>query len=185
MPGWPSFLQGNNGGNKEHYQNEAAVKGMSAGALRTAQELRAIFDKWVAAVTAAAGQNQQLDDTPPPRYTPRAGTEETQTVTEAPPSHPPSTAGRLQTNMLQAIPSSDMRPVEYMRVKLTDQEVNAYAYSPNAKQTQKLQKKHDRMLVVFWLPILFLSCIWAFYSFVVFAFQAVKAFLPLKAPLRG
>ncbi|KAM6502074.1 hypothetical protein JOM56_002051 [Amanita muscaria] len=184
MPGWPSFLQGNN---NDKDQTEAAGRGMSAGAL---QELRAMFDKWVAIVGATAtnqaSQNQPLDDTPPPKYTPRAEAEGSKVVGESSSSnHADPASNRPEANMAQPVTPSEIRPVDYMRVPLTDQEVNAYAYAPSTKQVQKLQKKRDLMLLVFWLPILSLSCIWAFYSFVVVAFQAVKTFLPLKTPLRG
>ncbi|KAF8635196.1 hypothetical protein AX17_003972 [Amanita inopinata Kibby_2008] len=194
MPGWPSFFQ-NHGSDKSDDMH--AGKGMSAGALRTAQELRAMLEKWVplaaaAATTSQQGQSQPFDDVPPPKYTPRAEAEGRENVSSMSKSSASTADCRDKmnndeqaVNISRSVSSSEVRPVEYRQVQLTDQEVNSYAYRPSAKQTQKLKKKHDRMLIVFWLPILFLSCIWAFYSVVIFAFQAVKTVLPLKAPLRG
>lgn len=173
MPGWPSFLQSHNHDNKE--QDEDAKTGMSAGALRTAQDLRAILEKWIAMAAATAtnqpqGQTQQLDGTPPPRYTPRVGAEH---VPEASSSGSAATANQVnEPDAPHPTTPSEIRPVDYRRVQLTDQEVNSYTYAPSMKQAQKLQKKRklifrsisegslvtmsdDRMLIVFWLPILF------------------------------
>ncbi|KAK2464208.1 hypothetical protein APHAL10511_003665 [Amanita phalloides] len=193
IPGWPSFLQGYNNDNKE--QNEESGKRASIGAVRAAQELRSILEKWIAMAAAAAtnqqqGQNQQLADAPPPRYTPVDMRDAADSVPEVSSSAvttttPQATDEQAQLEVLNPTALLDIRPVDYRRVQLTDQEVNAYAYAPNMKRTHKLQKKHDRMLIVFWLPILFLSCIWAIYSIVIIAFQAVKTFLPLKSPIRG
>ena len=177
MPGWPSFLQSQSNDNKD--QSEDAKKGMSAGALWTTQELRAVLEKWVAVASATAtnqpqGETQQLDDTPPPRYTLRVGTER---VPEASSSGSAATANQLdEQDAPHSTTPSEIRPVDYRQVQLTDKEVNSYTYAPSTKQAQKLQKKReliyssisgdslvttldDRMLIVFWLPILFcMSC---------------------------
>jgi len=146
MPGWPSFLQSHNSENRD--QNEDAKKGMSAGALRTAQELRTMLEKWVAMAAATAtnqqqGQTQQLDNIPPPKYTPRVGTEcAVENAPEASSSNSVVTENQVDD---QDVPHpttpSEIRPLDYRRVQLTDQEVNAYTYAPSIKQTRKLQKK--------------------------------------------
>ena len=123
---------------------------MSAGALRTAQELRAILEKWIAIAAAAATNQQQvqLDDSPPPRYTPRDVVETTSKALTSSSSATTSQVSdvnseQVDVNVPHPIGPSEIRPVDHRRVQLTDREVNAYTYAPNTKQTQKLQKKRE------------------------------------------
>ncbi|KAF8623081.1 hypothetical protein AX15_006495 [Amanita polypyramis BW_CC] len=151
MPGWPTFLQSHSSDSKDQDRNEDTGKGMSAGALRTAQELRAILEKWIAMAAAATtnqqqAQGQRLDDTPPPKYTPRAVMEATpKASTSGSTASATQIAGisgdQAETDVPHPVGASEIRPVDHRRVQLTDQEVNAYTYAPSMKQTRKLQKK--------------------------------------------
>ncbi|PFH46731.1 hypothetical protein AMATHDRAFT_7470 [Amanita thiersii Skay4041] len=154
MPGWPSFLQHHTNDSKEG--DVDGTKGVSAGALRTAQEFRAFLEKWVALAAPGVnqqGRNQQPDDAPPPRYTPRAeaneGNDPEVLDADEAPGHVSAGAAISigeqveSSNALRPVQSLEIRPVGYGQVQLTDQEVNAYGYQPSAKQAQKLQKKRE------------------------------------------
>ncbi|KAF9478815.1 hypothetical protein BDN70DRAFT_879522 [Pholiota conissans] len=183
MPGWPAFLAREHataaGTNKAPEQGvgEDTALNMGAVALRAAQEWRATWEKWVAlAVATTAGQ--QTEDLPPPVYTPRAAEAES---TEA---AGPSEAVNDQESSTRPH-STEIRPVGYDSTPVPDQVIELFRYQPAAQQTQKLEKKHDRMLLWFWLPILFLSIIWALHNGLRFAFQAIRLALPIKSPLRA
>ncbi|KAG6920260.1 hypothetical protein DXG01_005029 [Tephrocybe rancida] len=142
MPGWPAFLGGEQDVAKDGtiVEGTDAAKGVGAGAIRTAQELRAIWEKWFALAIATARQ----EDLPPPVYTPReAKTEESATGTEVP--QVVVAEGEASTSeATRPIPSTDIRPIGYKMASVPDQDINAYGYQPGAKQTQKLQKKLAR-----------------------------------------
>jgi hypothetical protein len=171
MPGWPAFLArehapGTDDG-KTAGEGEDVAPNMGAVALRAAQEWRATWEKWVAlAVATTAGQ--QTEELPPPVYTPRAT--EGESTEPAGPSEP----------VTRPHPA-EVRPVGYDSTPVPDQVIELFGYQPAAKQTQKLEKKSeqcfycllqllkknsfhadDRMLLWFWLPILFreLSILW-------------------------
>ncbi|KAG6866752.1 hypothetical protein C0991_011411 [Blastosporella zonata] len=178
IPGWPPFLGREQDAAKDGGAAEGidVAKGVGAGAIRTAQELRAIWEKWFALAIAT-----RQEDLPPPVYTPRESkTEDSSTeVSEVPPVVV-ATESEASTSELPRPP--DIRPIGYKMASIPDQEINAYGYEPGAKQTQKLRKKHDKMLIIVWLPILFISMLWAIHSGLQFTFQALKTVLPAKAP---
>ncbi|KAF8904421.1 hypothetical protein CPB84DRAFT_1772998 [Gymnopilus junonius] len=184
MPNWPSFLGGENGagttGETTATQGDEAASNMGSVALRAAQEWRATWEKWVALAVATTAR-QQTEDVPPPVYTPRAGEDESTQLSsenvEFDELQRPvaSTSGR---------PHPEIRPVGYDSTPVPDQVIESFGYQPPAKQTQKMQKKHDRMLLLFWLPILLLSMLWAFHNGIRFAFQAIKMVLPTRTPVR-
>ncbi|KAG9122522.1 SPT3 Dosage dependent suppressor of Ty-induced promoter mutations-like protein [Ceratobasidium sp. 392] len=73
------------------------------------------------------------------------------------------------------------RRLGYYPTEVTDREVRAYTY-----HSQKMRKlKKDRMLVLFWLPILLIVIAWGLYQSVPMAVHAVvhtvKGFLPLAS----
>ncbi|KAF9010577.1 hypothetical protein BDQ17DRAFT_1346462 [Cyathus striatus] len=156
MPGWPSLFGGEHSGS-ENKGEEDAARGNGAQTVRAAaQEWRATWEKWVAiAVATTARQQTEGEDMPPP-------------VAEAVHSSVRPLAGPSTP--------SEMRPVGYGG-PVPEQEVDAFVYQPPAKQRQR-KKKHDRMLLLFWLPILLLSMLWAFHNGVRFMFAGVKAALP-------
>ncbi|PPQ98705.1 hypothetical protein CVT24_003413 [Panaeolus cyanescens] len=182
MPGWPSFL----GGEHQAAGNDAKdgetpgdehTRNMGAMAIRAAQEWRATWEKWVAlAVATTARQQTEGEEMPPPEYTPRAPT----TVEQAPDRSLESGTSAVSSARPQ---TADIRPVGYDRVEVPEQVVESFVYQPPA-QTNQLQKKrkYDRMLLLFWLPILFLSMLWTFHTGVQYAFTAIK--ISFKAPLR-
>ncbi|KAL1741123.1 hypothetical protein HDZ31DRAFT_67241 [Schizophyllum fasciatum] len=164
VPMMPNWAQLGRGAEREGGNGEPA--GVGANAVKAAQEFRNQCDKWLAQVLQqqqAQQQQQAEEDIAPPAYTPRR-------VVENGPE--------------QAEGSRPRRRAEYDIHQVSAREVNSYGYQPSARQQQKLQKKHDRMLVLFWLPILFMSILWGMFNGVQFAFQVVKAALPLPPLLR-
>lgn len=99
----------------------------------TAQEWRAMLERWV--VTARTNEEA------PPAYTPRETQEQRE---KEQPVASTSAAGAA-------------RRVGYEAVAVPEQEVQSYGYRP-AKKPLRKTKKHDRMLILFWIPILFSEC---------------------------
>ncbi|KAK7035466.1 SPT3 Dosage dependent suppressor of Ty-induced promoter mutations-like protein [Paramarasmius palmivorus] len=166
-------------------------------------EWRAMWEKWVAQVPRA----QVAEEEAPPEYTPRV--EEVNATGPVQQQRPviPSELVRRRSNSPSDLESEDDAPTstqesalahnvlvdpqaqhphgrshasssrryDYQNIQVTDQEVNAYRYQPQPKQ-----KKRDRMLVLFWIPILIISLIWACHSGLQFAIRAVKTPLSWK-----
>jgi len=187
MPGWPSFLSDKREGPRDEDPNnkdggDARPTGYSAA--RTAQELRATWEKWMTLAVATATLRPTLTEEAPPMYTPREtqeGTVVQQSVTSAlelQEADPESTT---------QVPNALDRPNRRMSYEVTSmpaQDVDAYGYVPANSHTQK-SKKHDRMLVLFWLPILLMSLLWAFHNGIRFAVHALKTTLSMKAGVRA
>jgi len=132
---WPSFRGAHpkpeSAGAKPESDTDEATKNI---ALRTAQEWRATWEKWVALVVAVTAR-QQTEDVPPPVYTPRAD-EQAQTVQ--------STSVELQEQALASTcrrSHPDTRPVGYDTAPVPDEVVESFAYQPQAKQGRKIRKK--------------------------------------------
>lgn len=167
MPNWAHLGRAaERDGDGDGEDRHGEVVGVGANAMKAAHDFRNQCDKWLAQVLQLQQEQRQQqaeEDIAPPAYTPRR-------VVENGPE--------------QAEGSRMRRRAEYDIHKVTRQEVNSYGYEPSARQQQKLQKKHDRMLVLFWLPILFMSILWGMFNGMQFAFQMVKAALPLPPLLR-
>jgi len=59
-----------------------------------------------------------------------------------------------------------------------------YEYLPRKKHARQIQNKEDRMLMLFWIPILILALLWAFAHGVRIAMHSVRTMGPLRALLR-
>ncbi|KIY44422.1 hypothetical protein FISHEDRAFT_51488 [Fistulina hepatica ATCC 64428] len=158
----PAFLTGEREGFTDG-QPVADMKGVGAGAIRAAQELRTTLEKFMALVGTHA---HPPHDEPPPEYTPSASG-------NVAPANAAVAAGSR---------SAAKRP-EYTGLPVTEQEVKAYGFRP--QQPQQFQKKHDRMLILFWLPILFMSIIWAIINGIQFVFEIVKTTVPMRSWIGG
>ncbi|KII92750.1 hypothetical protein PLICRDRAFT_134625 [Plicaturopsis crispa FD-325 SS-3] len=181
-PAWPSFL-GEKRGEKNAIAGDKTdvVDPAEAGpdALSAVQEWRAIWEKWIA--LAMATTRQAVDDVPPPVYTPRATTEEKVTpphVEEESPAESSQDAMRTQER-------ASGRRLEYDTVAVTNSEVESYEYQPTQKRAKTLKKKHDRMLILFWIPILLISLLWGFFLGLQSLFHALRTALPLRSLIRG
>ncbi|KAJ7647058.1 hypothetical protein FB45DRAFT_892206 [Roridomyces roridus] len=155
---WPAFL-GRDATVEPREGSDDEGKGLLGS--RAAQDLRGTWEaweKWLALALAGAAKQQQREEAPPPMYTPRE---------EAAATTPAETA-------------SSSRPVGYNDAQsVTEQEVNAYGYVP-----AEPPKKHDRMLLFFWLPILMISLLWAMHNGARLALNTFRATIPLKTGLR-
>ncbi|KAF7376391.1 Protein MGA2 [Mycena sanguinolenta] len=129
---WPAFL-GGDAPSGEPREGDDETKGLSGVSLRAAQELRGTWEAWEKwlALAIAGATSRQPEEAPPPMYTPRAEPE-----TSSP-------------NWTCSGSCYGTHP------PVTEQEVNAYGYVP-----PEAPKKHDRMLLFFWLPILLISLMW-------------------------
>ncbi|KAF7315423.1 hypothetical protein MIND_00057100 [Mycena indigotica] len=164
---WPAFL---GGGEPRDGDDEAKDIPRAA---RAAQELRGTWEAWEKWVALVAGTVRQADEAPP-MYTPRETPE--QSSPEPVLEDPPPVAISQTTDT----PSTSTRHMGYTpSPPVSEQEVNSYTYQP-----AETHKKHDRMLMFFWLPILLLSLLWAAHNGVRIAFQSIKGALPLKAGFR-
>ncbi|KAF7361645.1 Protein MGA2 [Mycena venus] len=175
---WPAFLGGDAPGG-EPRESDDETKGRSGVSVRAAQELRGTWEaweKWIA-LAIAGTTARQPEEAPPPMYTPREAAPE-------PAESAPEVGAAAVENVSgpeapQAGPSTS-RHVSYdTPPPVTEQEVNAYGYVP-----AEAPKKHDRMLLFFWLPILLISLMWMLHTGLRLAFQTFKATIPLKLGLR-
>ncbi|KAI0266855.1 hypothetical protein BC834DRAFT_116932 [Gloeopeniophorella convolvens] len=172
---WPAALRGARGSDTETDAGEARAGKGKMRALLTPQEWRATLEKyWLA-------QGPQVDDEPPPVYTPRAEGEGEVEVEE------PAAAVAGPSTVLPERPAPVPRHVGYDYDNgpvPDDQEVNAYEYRPRKKQARQIQNKEDRMLLLFWIPILLLALLWAFAHGVRLAMHSMRTVGPLRALLR-
>ena len=102
----------------------------------TAQEWKAMWERW--ALTARPTEEA------PPAYTPRS-TEEVEKSKVEP----------VETSTSSSATSTSVTPrrVGYEACPLPEKEIKSFGYRP-AKLARKQQKKHDRMLILFWVPVL-------------------------------
>lgn len=145
MPGWPAFLGGEHQTSDGDKEGDDAAKGMGAGAIRTAQEWRATWEKWVALAVASTAR-QQTEDMPPPVYTPRATVEEPAKVDIA--EEQGESEGE-PSEVARPPHASEIRPIGYNMTSVPDQEVNSFAYQPNAGRKRELKKKRSYSILLF------------------------------------
>ncbi|KAJ7838684.1 hypothetical protein B0H13DRAFT_2102825 [Mycena leptocephala] len=175
---WPAFLGGDAPG-AEPREGDDETKGLSAVSLRAAQDLRGTWEaweKWLA--LAIAGSARQTEEAPP-MYTPRETAPE-----PSPPSEPARDTDVTAENIASPEPQQEIPPFSRHISRdsppaVTEQEVNAFGYVP-----AEAPKKHDRMLLFFWLPILLISLMWMVHTGLRLAFHTLKAAIPLKMGLR-
>lgn len=150
----------------------------------TTQEWKAMWERWALSVRPA--------EEAPPAYTPRS-TEEVE--------KPKTESADASTSSTATITSVTARRVGYEARPVPEREVKSFGYRPT-KQVRQQQKKHDRMLILFWIPILFgtrstihvvvhsltlspVGLIWALMHSMQVGFHAMGAFLNIKATLRA
>ncbi|KAI6040307.1 hypothetical protein EDC04DRAFT_2567444 [Pisolithus marmoratus] len=181
-PGWPSFLSEKREGSQPtdlfNKDEEGTTRPVGYSAIRTAQELRATWEKWV---TMTAALRAQPVEEPPPRYTPRESPEASspELVTNTPEARSEPDSRTIATRPVGIERSS--RRLSHEVPPIGTQDVDAFGYVPAKSLTPKAKRKHDRMLVLFWLPILLMSLLWAFHSGTRFVLQALRTTLFVKA----
>ncbi|KAG9010186.1 SPT3 Dosage dependent suppressor of Ty-induced promoter mutations-like protein [Tulasnella sp. JGI-2019a] len=129
-------------------------------------------------------QHQPLASTDAvPMYTPNA--DEVATPTSVPLDQPVEDAAEGSAGPAKALIKAKLaRRLGFLPGQVTDREIYAYAY-----YSRKMRKlKQDRMLVLFWLPILLIVIAWIFYESVnslPVAFSAMKGTIQNLIPLRN
>lgn len=169
MPGWPSFLSDKReGAQDQHSSNQHTTGSPGHGAARTAHELWATWEKWIA-LTAVL--RPQPAEEAPPVYTPRESPNQGQTGSAPSVSQYPDADSSTTRHSNGAERSS--RRSSYEDIPAAVQDVDSFGYMPaksSSKNVQRKRKYHrscflsglipfvdDRMLVLFWLPILLRS----------------------------
>ncbi|KAF7428296.1 SPT3 Dosage dependent suppressor of Ty-induced promoter mutations-like protein [Pleurotus ostreatus] len=176
LAGWPSFLGGDNAATEV---SEGEQKKKEAGAVGAAMELKATWEKLL---SLASAQRPSQEELPPPQYTPRAEStaEDTPLTPSLDASEEAQSSATPHTSSSSDIRTSSRR-VEYSQAPVLDEDIDAYAYRPSTKQTQKIQKKHDRMLFSFWLPVLLFGSLYLLYTILQFTFRFLKSTLPIRS----
>ncbi|KAG8908048.1 SPT3 Dosage dependent suppressor of Ty-induced promoter mutations-like protein [Tulasnella sp. 403] len=175
IPAWPAALQ---------WQSSDGDKG------------RAYYDLayWRAWYGGAAGgrwwseKSPRQGDrpaTPPPMYTPREEEVAVPVPLEEEPrpeeveEHDAATPGASSSKTV--VRAKLARRLGYDPGHVTDREVDAYAY-----YSRKMRKlKQDRMLVLFWLPILLIVIAWGLYETIPIALSTVKMTVGSRLPFRN
>ena len=103
-----------------------------------------MLERWV--VTARTNEEA------PPAYTPRGTEEHEQDKKE---KDTGKGKEKEKATGVEHHHSGARRVVVHEPVPVPEQEVKSYGYRPVKKPLRKPQKKHDRMLILFWIPILF------------------------------
>ncbi|CAL1707255.1 unnamed protein product [Somion occarium] len=167
---WGEKRPGQDQADGENADEEHDTKTTQWLAIPGAQEWRATWEKWLAMAMASARPSGEGDA--PPAYTPR----DEDAATES------RDAKSSEASMSVVVPQpstsverAQPRRVEYQDVPVPEQEVKAYEYRPTKKQSRRTRKKQDCMLFFFWIPILFIGFIWAFFSAMRVGFHALRA----------
>ena len=105
-----------------------------------------MLERWV--VTTA----RTNEEAPPPAYTPREVNDVQATEKEKEKERAADGAEAHHTAVVRRVGYEPVAPVP-------EQEVKSFGYRPAKKPSRKGQKKHDRMLILFWIPILFSECL--------------------------
>ncbi|KAH0827862.1 hypothetical protein J3R83DRAFT_3489 [Lanmaoa asiatica] len=168
IPGWPSFLSDKRDGPRNEVPSSKESDSRPTG-YSTAQELRATWEKWIAVAVATATLRPPPADEAPPMYTPRESKEATtqppvtdtmelqepspESTTLPTPNAPDHPTKRVSYEVIST-PAPDADAYEYIPVKhilIRQRSVRRVLIFYSLLLTHYLD---DRMLVLFWLPIL-------------------------------
>lgn len=140
MPGWPSFLGDKRDGQRDEVPSSKGGDSRATG-YSTTQELRAIWEKWMAVAAATATLRPPPADEAPPMYTPR----ETKDGTAQPPvtdkterQEPPHERTTPQTLSVLDRPT---RQVGYKVTSIPAPDADAYEYIPVKAHTHTTKKR--------------------------------------------
>ncbi|KAF9263388.1 hypothetical protein L218DRAFT_1077364 [Marasmius fiardii PR-910] len=148
------------------------------------REWKVLWEKWV----LTWQQGGQVEEAPP-EYTPRAEPQSLhqpqlpnsgRSPSESDIDEPSGSTSKIeevqelkgpQTSRNSA--SKRVTTDSYQHSHVTEQDLSAYRYQPKIKTKRGF--KGDKMLVLFWIPILLLSLIWACHTGLQYAIRAVKS----------
>ncbi|KAG7098831.1 hypothetical protein E1B28_000735 [Marasmius oreades] len=149
----------------------------------TMGEWKALWEKWL-----LTWQQGEAEEEAPPEYTPRAEPEEShqpqqlerrcptpENSVEEPSGSIPrfENLQELGPQTSRSAASKRVTTDSYQNSHVTEQDLSAYRYQPKMKAKKGF--KGDKMLVLFWIPILLISLIWACHTGLQFAIRAVKS----------
>ncbi|CCM01921.1 uncharacterized protein FIBRA_03993 [Fibroporia radiculosa] len=150
------------------------------------QEWRAFWEKWLTQSAMPPQQGENVTGAP---------AEQSEDVTDAPPAYSPRDSDPvvLSSKHVDDTPSAsattqDSEPdqsvirISYDSLPIREQDVQTHAQRSAHKSSRK---QHDRMLILFWIPILFIGVMWALFHFIRVAFHATRALLTLKAGIKS
>ncbi|KAH9176358.1 hypothetical protein EDB89DRAFT_1940657 [Lactarius sanguifluus] len=166
---WPASFRTSRGSDTDTDTNNAVPPKGKMRSLLTPQEWPLLEKYWLVQGSQAAMQIPDDEDESPPVYTPRAEDE----------GEPPVAESSIPT-----LERPVARPVGYDTGPVPDdREVNAYEYLPRNRKPRQIQNKEDRMLLLFWIPILLLALLWAFVHGVRIAVHSIRTAGPVRALL--
>ncbi|KZT10672.1 uncharacterized protein LAESUDRAFT_692924 [Laetiporus sulphureus 93-53] len=162
-------------GEKESVEDDKNAQAQPRLAMSTIQDWRAFCEKWMTQVALTPRASEESDA--PPAYSPRSSD-----GIDVQPSLK-ATEPIASSSAVRHPDKGVSRHLVHETVPVPEQQVQSYGYRP-AHKARKQQKKHDRMLVLFWIPILMIGVVWAFFHFMRVAFHATRAVLTFKAGLK-
>jgi hypothetical protein len=141
---WPAFLEkrtpsSENVGEEADGGNRPSITSV-AGAMRTAQDWLAAWEKLRTISTSGPSYVQEEEASPPPVYTPRVSSEAPQTLASTAPASPEPVA--LATPLLDSEDRVPARP-QYPPVSTSTDITAAYEYRPTSKQVNKMVHKRE------------------------------------------
>ncbi|TFK54501.1 hypothetical protein OE88DRAFT_1655200 [Heliocybe sulcata] len=175
IPGLASFLSEHRGdGDNEQEKREQPRVPL----VPSMHEWLAILERWTRQNTA----RPEVEENPPPAYSPRDVNE-----TSADKKDASETSVEIQAS------SSTTRPekVGTRRLKheataapVLAEEVQSFTYRSTRKGPRKRSDKHDRMLILFWIPMLICGFIWAFFTVMRIGIHVLRSTLPARMGIR-
>jgi len=144
-----------------------------------APQLKSIWEKLVL-TSGMASSNANA--APPPPYEEREGSSDERDGAVSNNRTDPERQDQHESQV--GTPLVGRRQVHYPDIPAPpEEEVNSYGYKRVATKGAKMQKKHDRMLIIFWIPILLLGFFWMFIHAIWTSISFVKDMIPLRGIL--
>ncbi|KAH9942518.1 uncharacterized protein BXZ73DRAFT_88063 [Epithele typhae] len=150
------------------------------------QDWKAFWEKWMLAASQQQ-QGRREHENPPPAYTPRHDNADSfpadTKCPEGPSAEPQSSIVEVDAPTVEVEKKEQRekavapRQARYAAAAVPEEEMQLYGYR---KPARRAQKKHDRMLVLFWIPILIVGFGWACLHALRIALHATKTIVTLK-----
>ncbi|EPQ57192.1 hypothetical protein GLOTRDRAFT_73813 [Gloeophyllum trabeum ATCC 11539] len=168
LPGLANFLTERRSGSDKDKDSPVQPR---VAAVPSVPEWFTVLERWTKQYTA----RQEVEENPPPAYTPRQAHEGTSVSKTALETQPLTATARPERNIARRLKQDTPFP---------DEEVDAYTYKPPKKRVPKGGEKHDRMLILFWIPMLIFGFMWAFLTVIRIGIHVLRATVPLRMGIR-
>ncbi|KZT29025.1 hypothetical protein NEOLEDRAFT_1128538 [Neolentinus lepideus HHB14362 ss-1] len=174
IPGLVNFLsEWRADGDKQEQREQPRVPSVPS-----VHEWLAILERWTRQNTA----RQEVEENPPPAYSPRDvkdnlsdKKEAAEDCIEVQASSSTSRADRIVARRPKTLDASPPLPTE---------EVQSYTYKSSKKSSRKQDEKHDRMLILFWIPMLICGFIWVFLTVIRIGIHILRTTVPARMGIR-